>query len=106
MIGTGQKVGDSWRCDGCGKVARWGPDWAHYGSIALAEEGIFMWISCSDECRKMMPSELLELKVPTFLGWPHNSPGLDCFLARLRIVRAVRPMAAREGESCDLEDRG
>lgn len=53
-----QQVGEGWRCDGCGKVARWDKHWRSYGSIAEQEEGIMRWVACSTACAKRMPKEL------------------------------------------------
>lgn len=76
-----QRVGEGWRCDGCGKVERWGPGWGYYGSIFEAEEGILRWVACSEACYRLMPEAAKTVKLMTSHGQL-----LDC--AELRIKKA------------------
>lgn len=59
-----QKVGEGWRCDGCGKVGRWDSSWTYYGSLWLADEGVLMWVACSKKCARAMPQEIKDLNMP------------------------------------------
>jgi len=48
------KVGDEWRCSGCGKVERWSEEWSYYGSIGGPKchcEPVIEFVACSEACR-------------------------------------------------------
>lgn len=48
------KVGDEWRCSGCGKVERWSEEWSYYGAIGCTKcgcEPVIDFVACSEACR-------------------------------------------------------
>lgn len=54
MSATGERYGDgrmSYRCDKCGLVGPWGPNWMWFGSYLEAENGERVATFCSDGCR-------------------------------------------------------
>lgn len=67
-----QRVGVGWRCDGCGRVARWSPEWRSYGSVLEEDEGLLRWVACSDACMAVMPAGLtrVSIRVDPLRGLP------------------------------------
>ena len=59
-----QRVGNGWRCDGCGKIAPWGKGWRSFGTIAEQDDGLLRWVSCSKACADASPPDLRDLEIP------------------------------------------
>jgi len=91
-----QRVGEGWRCDGCGVVGRWSPSWRTYQSIFEADEGLLRWVACSKACMALMPKELkaYEIRPHPFHGLPD---GTHDRVEALRTKAGWRANAARGG---------
>lgn len=63
-----QRVGNGWRCDGCGKIAPWGKGWRSFGTIAEQDDGLLRWVSCSKACADAIPPDLRDLEIPKTQG--------------------------------------
>jgi hypothetical protein len=90
-----QKVGEGWRCDGCGKLERWGESWSVIGTMFEEDEGVLRWVSCSEACRDLCPHALAKLKTPMPSPFRGLSSSAQEQIERLRATAGWRAREAR-----------
>ena len=94
------KVGEEWRCSGCGTLGRWSDDWSYYGALGCRKcniEPAIDFVACSEACRaKFDPAHMAVVQDKAAATLPATVEILE---ARVRVhqdaIRKIREQQER-----------